>query len=41
MFEESLAIRRKVLGNEHPDVAESINNLAWLLRKKVCCAQAL
>ena len=30
MFEESLAIRKKMLGEEHPDVAQSLNNLAAL-----------
>jgi tetratricopeptide (TPR) repeat protein len=31
--ERSLAIREKVLGPEHPDVAQSLNNLAELYRK--------
>ena len=35
MYEESLRIRRNVLGNEHPDVAQSLNNLALLLKTKV------
>ena len=35
MYEESLRIRRKVLGNEHPDVAQSLNNLALLLWNQV------
>ena len=35
MHEESLRIRRKVLGNEHPNVAQGLNNLAELLRTKV------
>lgn len=32
---EALAIRRKALGMEHPLVAESLNNLAQLLRAQV------
>ena len=35
MHEESLSIRRKVLGNEHPNVAQSLNNLAQLLKDQV------
>lgn len=35
MYRRALAIRRKVLGNEHPDVAQSLNNLVQLLRAKV------
>ena len=35
MYEESLRIRRKVLGDEHPDVAESLSNLAGLLIDQV------
>ena len=31
LFRESLAIRRKALGDEHPNVAESLTNLAGLL----------
>jgi tetratricopeptide (TPR) repeat protein len=30
---EALALRRKLLGNEHPDVATSLNNLASVLRE--------
>ena len=42
MYEESLRIRRKVLGDEHPDVAQSLNNIAELLSAQVrlagfCC----
>ena len=42
MYDESLRIRRKVLGNEHPDVAQSLNNLAELFWAQVrsagfCC----
>ena len=35
MFEESLRITRKVLGNGHPDVAQSLNSLAALLGDQV------
>ena len=31
-MEQALAIRKKVHGEEHPDVAQSLNNLAWLLK---------
>ena len=31
LYKESLAIRKKVFGDEHPDVAGSLNNLAVLL----------
>ncbi len=30
LYERSLAIREKVLGSAHPDVAQSLNNLALL-----------
>jgi tetratricopeptide (TPR) repeat protein len=30
-YEQALAIRRKVLGEEHPDTATSLNNLGRLL----------
>jgi len=40
LFELSLAIREKVLGKEHPDVASSLNNLAELLRGQGDYAQA-
>jgi len=30
LFEKALAIREKILGSEHPDVATSLNNLAGL-----------
>jgi hypothetical protein len=33
LAERALAIREKVLGKEHPDVARSLNNLAELYRK--------
>jgi tetratricopeptide (TPR) repeat protein len=32
LFERALAIREKVLGPEHPDTAEGLNNLAGLLQ---------
>ncbi|CAM9120176.1 unnamed protein product, partial [Hapterophycus canaliculatus] len=32
LFELSLAIREKALGPKHPDVADSLNNLAALLQ---------
>ena len=35
LYKESLAIRKKVLGEEHPDVAQSLNNLAALLEAQV------
>ena len=35
LYERSLAIREKALGPEHPDVAQSLNNLAGLLRAQV------
>lgn len=35
MYEKSLRIRRKALGDEHPAVAESLNNLAQLLKAQV------
>ncbi|CAN0531556.1 unnamed protein product [Ectocarpus sp. 8 AP-2014] len=31
LYERSLAIREKLLGPEHPDVAQSLNNRAGLL----------
>ena len=31
LYKEALAIRKKVFGDEHPSVAESLNNLAGLL----------
>ena len=33
LYKESLAIRKKVLGNEHADVANSLYNLAELHQK--------
>ena len=32
LFKESLAIRKKVFGDEHPDVGESLNNIALVLQ---------
>ena len=34
-FEEAIAIWRKCLGNEHPQVAVGLNNLAVLLKRQV------
>jgi tetratricopeptide (TPR) repeat protein len=34
-FREALAIRKKIHGDEHPDVATSLNNLASLLKSQV------
>ncbi|MEL6854402.1 MAG: tetratricopeptide repeat protein, partial [Cyanobacteria bacterium J06607_13] len=30
LFQDALALRRKLLGDDHPDVATSLNNLAGL-----------
>lgn len=35
MHEAALAIRREALGNEHPDSAQSLSNLALLLAQEV------
>ena len=35
LYRESLVIRKKFFGSEHPDVALTLNNLAWLLYKQV------
>ena len=35
LYERSLAIREKVLGPDHPDVATCLNNLAGLLESQV------
>jgi len=35
LFERALAIREKNFGPEHPEVAESLNNLAVLLEEKI------
>ena len=34
MYNESLAIYKKMLGDEHPDVADSLNNLAVLYKNQ-------
>ena len=34
LFRRALAIREKALGENHPDVAQSLNNLAVLYEKK-------
>ncbi|CAM9481721.1 unnamed protein product, partial [Ectocarpus sp. 12 AP-2014] len=41
LYERSQAIREKVLGPEHPDVATSVNNRAWLLCKQYAEAEPL
>jgi tetratricopeptide (TPR) repeat protein/transcriptional regulator with XRE-family HTH domain len=33
-YERTLAIRERVLGPDHPDTAQSLSNLAWLLREQ-------
>ena len=33
-MEEVLAIDKKVYGDEHPEIATDLNNLAWLLKKQ-------
>ncbi len=40
LYERSQAIREKVLGPEHPDVAQSLNNRAGLLRSQVRAARS-
>lgn len=35
LYEVSLRVRRKTLGNEHPEVADSLNNLGELLLTQV------
>ena len=35
LYERSQAIREKALGPEHPDVAQSLNNRAFLLKSQV------
>ena len=35
LYKESLAIRKKVFGDEHPKVATALNNLAQLLQDQV------
>ena len=34
LFEQALAIRQQALGARHPDTAQSLNNLAELLRSQ-------
>jgi Tfp pilus assembly protein PilF len=33
-FERALAIREKALGPDHPDTAQSLNNLGYLLKTR-------
>ena len=40
MFGEALAMQRKLLGNEHPDVAGSLEGLAVVLRAQGKLAEA-
>ena len=40
LFERSLAIREKVLGPDHSDVAQSLNNQALLLQARVRAVMA-
>ena len=35
LYRESLAIDKKIYGDEHPEVATDLNNLAWLLESQV------
>ena len=35
LYKEALAIDKKVYGDEHPDVAHDLNNLAGLLSNQV------
>ena len=35
LLEKSLAIRKQVLGDDHPKVAESLNNIGLLYTKQV------
>ena len=35
LYEEALCIKRKLFGNEHPRVANGLNNLALLLKNMV------
>ena len=37
LFERSLEIGKKTLGEDHPDFAPYLNNLAELLRAQVGC----
>jgi hypothetical protein len=34
LFQEILEIRRRVLGNHHPDTARTLNNLGFMFRHK-------
>ena len=37
LYERSLGIRKKSLGEDHPDVAQSLISVAGLLRAQVRC----
>ncbi|CAN0092693.1 unnamed protein product [Scytosiphon promiscuus] len=41
LYERSQAIREKMLGPEHPDIAQSLNNRAWLLERQCKHNEAL
>ena len=41
LYERSQAIREKILGPEHPNVAQSLNNRAELLRAQVRAVRIL
>ena len=40
MHREALAMQRKLLGNEHPDVADSLDGLANVLQAQGKLAEA-
>jgi tetratricopeptide (TPR) repeat protein len=40
LYQRALAIREKALGPEHPDVATSLNHLAWLYHNQGQYAKA-
>jgi tetratricopeptide (TPR) repeat protein len=34
LYQQALALRQKLLGDDHPDVASSLNNLAFLYKSQ-------
>ena len=40
LYREAVVMRRKLLGDEHPDVAESLKNLAGVLERRGEYAEA-
>lgn len=40
LYQQALAIQEKALGADHPDMATSLDNLAWLYRSKCRYAEA-